>query len=70
MFRETRGQPVLKVLLLLLIVLWNADVAFSVEFNFNKKTYEGWEVSNYNEESRLEIKGDNKTSREYLRITR
>jgi hypothetical protein len=70
MFSETEGEGTLKVLFLLLVVLWNADVAFSVEFRFSTKTYEGWEVCNYNEGLRFEIKGDNKTSQEYLRITR
>ena len=60
----------IKVLIFLLIVLWNADVALSVEFKFNEQIYQRWGVSNYNEVLRVEIKRDNRTSQEYLRITR
>lgn len=59
-----------RILLLFLVFLLNVKVAFSAEFKFNKKTYQRWGVSNYNEQLRLEIKKDNKTFRDYLRIAR
>lgn len=58
-----------RVLVFLLIVLGNAETGFSDDFSFTTKIYQKWEVENYNEELKLEIKKDPKISQEYLRIT-
>lgn len=62
-------EVMLTIFFCLLIVILNVATGFSVEFEFNKRTYPMWRVWNYNEQLHFEIERDNETSQEYLRIT-
>lgn len=54
---------------MLLVFLWIEPGAFAAEFHFNSRTFSKWQVKNYEQRLKFEVKKDPESGKEYLKIT-